>query len=345
MILSGRRVLNGCDPFIVAEIGAAHNGKLDQALQLIEQAAKVGANAVKIQALAADTITIESTASGFVIAEGPWAGRSLYELYTETAIPRGWYPALFDRARLLNIPLFASVFSHEDLRWMEEFSCPFYKIASCEIVDLDLIRAVAAIGKPVIMSTGMASRREIVDAIGVFRAGGGNRDNLAFLHCVSAYPARFDQMSMHLVLDMAREFKVPVGLSDHTLGIVAPVVATALGAAMIEKHITLDRADDGPDDGFASEPAEFQTMVTAVRRAYQCMAVRTSSGEGATRPLRRSLYVFKDMKAGERFTRDNVRSIRPGNGLPCSQLPTVLAATVARDVERGTPLSWDLVKR
>jgi N-acetylneuraminate synthase len=350
MIIGRQEIKTGNRPFIVCEIGAAHNGKLDRALTLMEMAKRAGADAVKIQAYSADTITIDCDRPEFTIQAGPWLGHRLYDLYSHAAMPREWYGAMFDRAKALDIMLFASVFSPEDIRWMDQFGCPVYKIASCELVDTDLIRAVGETRRPVIISTGMGSKDEITEAIRAYYQGGGRLSDVALLHCVTDYPTPVEHMGMRVLTQMQEDFvvtpdRIPIGLSDHTIGSEAAVVATVLGAAIIEKHMTLDRADGGLDDEFASNPDEFLRMVRAVHRAHSSLETRTSTGEQVHMPLRRSLYVVQNVKAGERFTRNNVRSIRPGKGLSVQHLPDVLNAISNRDIEAGTPMSLDFVER
>jgi N-acetylneuraminate synthase len=344
MIIGRHEVGNGKQPFIVAEIGAAHNGKLDRALQIMEQAKRCGADAVKIQAFSADTITIDSDRPEFTITKGPWLGRKLHELYTEAAMPREWYPALFDRAKELDIVLFASVFSPDDVIWMERMRCPAYKIASCELVDTDLLRAVGETRRPVIISTGMGNRDEMADALLAYHDRGGRE--AALLHCVAEYPVEMNKMGLGVIKQMQKDFPdMPIGLSDHSIGSEAALVATVYGAAIIEKHLTLSRDDGGLDDDFASTPNEFAAMVRAVRRAHSSLNSSTSTGEMDHYPLRRSLYVVQNVKAGERFTRNNLRSIRPGNGLSVKHMPAVLNAISKRDIEAGTPMSLDFVER
>lgn len=346
MFLGPTEIRNGGSPFIVAEIGAAHNGLLDRALQLMEHAARAGADAIKIQAFAAETITFPGDRPEFTIQNGPWMGQSLWDLYSTAAMPREWYGALFERAKALGIPLFASVFSPEDLSWMETFNCPFYKIASPEIVDVDLIGMVAKTGKPIIISTGMASLDEMAAAAVAVDNAGGDLENISFLHCVSDYPTPIAGAGMRVLSDMMDRMGAvtPIGFSDHTIGREAAVVATVLGAAIIEKHITLSRDENGLDDGFASEPHEFAAMVKAVRGAHASLRTESSVGEESTKALRRSIYVVKDVKAGERFTRDNLRSIRPGNGLPVKDLPSVLGRKSRFAVKAGQPMSRNLVE-
>lgn len=356
MRIDGLEIKPGLPPFVVCEIGAAHNGLLDRALTLMEMAKRAGADACKIQCFSPDTITFPGTRPEFTIQAGPWMGRNLYDLYGTTAMPREWYPALFDRARELSIPLFASVFSREDILWMERLRCPAYKIASCEIVDVDLIEAVGVTGKPIIISTGMAVAEEIEEAMAAFLRGRHDGDqpvrndhgfvDFALLHCVSAYPTPADGAGMlNLRAYIDRYPHIPVGFSDHTIGWEAAVAAAVLGATIIEKHMTLSRDDGGEDDHFASTPEEFTAMVKAVQRAHSAMKIESDTDEMAHLPLRRSLYVVKNIKAGERFTRDNLRSIRPANGLHPRHLATCLNMRARVDVPAGMPMSMDFVER
>lgn len=355
MRIDGREIKPGLPPFIVCEIGAAHNGLLDRALTLMELAKQSGADSIKFQCFSPDTITFPGKRPEFTIQSGPWMGRDLYDLYSTTAMPREWYPALFDRARELAIPLFASVFSREDIVWMERLGCPVYKVASCEITDVDLIEAVGITGKPTILSTGMAVISEVKEAVmALYRGrqisekgfGLGGYQDLAILHCVSSYPTPTDGTGMMGMMEYAHEFRgASIGFSDHTIGWETAVVATTLGASIIEKHMTLSRDDGGEDDDFASTPDEFAAMVKAVRRAHSAMKIESDTAEMAHLPLRRSLYVVKPIKAGERFTRDNLRSIRPANGLHPRHLATCLNMRARVDVPAGMPMSMDFVER
>lgn len=340
MIIAGREISASESPYIIAEIGAAHNGLLDRALTLIEHAKRAGADCAKIQCFTPDTITFDGASDEFVIRDGPWAGKHLYDLYSRTAMPREWYGALFDRAAALGIPLIASVFSREDIAWMEQWRCPAYKLASFELIDCDLIAAIAESGKPAIFSTGMADSEEMYTAWEDFTEAGGDVRQLAFLHCVSEYPTPPERANLRRVKGMSGVR----GLSDHTIGIEAAVVAVALGARIIEKHITLSRDGGGEDDHFASEPDEFAAMVAAVRRTHEMLRPPLPWLVDAHRPLRRSLYVVTDIQPGERFTRDNLRSIRPGAGLHPKHLPTVLDRVSKIAVKAGTPMSLEFVE-
>lgn len=322
-------------PEIVAEISANHNGSIERALALINAAKEAGADAVKLQAYRSDLITIDHDGPGFMVDAGPWKGRRLIDLYREAETPRDWLPQLFHFASLIGIPCFASVFAKEDVDFLEGLGCPRYKIASFEIVDTPLIRYAAATGKPLVISTGMAHFNEV--DLAVLAAG----RKLTLLHCVSAYPTDVrdaDLGRMGLLRDC---FKVPVGLSDHTLGIAVPVAATALGASMIEKHLTLSRADGGPDASFSLEPAEFKAMVAAVRDAAAACSMPERPAE-PYRGLRRSLYAVTDIAEGESVTERNVRSIRPGHGLAPRELPSLLGRKAVVPIARGTPMAWDL---
>jgi N-acetylneuraminate synthase len=341
--INGRRIAQGEPAYIVAEMSANHHQRFEEAVRLIEAAKEAGADAVKLQTYTPETLTIDCDAPCFRIGEGtPWAGRRLYDLYAEAYMPWEWQPKLQDAARSLSIDLFSTPFDETAVDFLERMDIPAYKVASFEVVDIALVRRIAATGKPIILSTGMASVTEIEAALLAARSAGARE--LALLKCTSAYPAPPSSMNLRTIEDMAERFGVPVGLSDHTEGIAAPVAAVALGASMIEKHFTLTRATPGPDSAFSLEPLEFAAMVEAVRAAEAALgAVRYGTGlqEQASAVFRRSLFVVRDMQAGDRFTPDNVRSIRPGYGLPPASLDQVLGAVAACDLGRGTPLAWE----
>lgn len=326
------------DPYIVAELSANHFGHLPRALSLIDAAAEAGASAVKIQcwsALSVDRRPLDT---------GPWAGWSLRDLYERCRTPWGWWPALADRAHERNVELFSSVFDPESLAHLERMGCPRYKIASFEVTDLPLIREVAQTGKPMIISTGMAKFTEIEDARSAALAGGCS--DLTFLRCTSSYPAPVSESHLATMIDMKHRFGCPTGLSDHTLGISAAVAATALGATMIEKHLTLDRKEGGPDAGFSAEPAEFKAMVAACREAAASLGeVRYGPADAEAQSLnfRRSLWVTEDLKAGDMLTPENLRSLRPGDGIAAKHWPEVLGRKIARAVSRETPLAWEML--
>jgi pseudaminic acid synthase len=343
--IATREVGLGRPVYIIAEISANHNQSYDQAVRIIHAAKQSGADAVKLQTYTADTITIASSRKEFRIGGGTlWDGRNLHDLYGEAWTPWEWHPRLKKVAEDLGMDLFSSAFDTTAVDFLEEMGVPAHKVASFELVDIPLIRRMARTGKPLIMSTGMASVEEIEEALQSAREAGATQ--IALLKCTSAYPAPAGEMNLRTIPEMARRFGVPVGLSDHTMGIAAPVAAVALGACIIEKHLTLSRATPGPDSAFSLEPHEFRAMVEAVRTSEQALGEAhfgVSGKEEASKAFRRSLFVVEDVKRGEMFTEANVRSIRPGHGLHTRYLGEVLGKRAMRDIDRGTPLSWDLV--
>jgi N-acetylneuraminate synthase len=344
LAIAGRAIGPGHPPFVVAELSGNHRGDLSRALALIDAAKLAGADAVKLQTYTANTMTLDDDGPCFRIEGGPWHGRRLYELYAEASTPWAWHEALFARCRELGLPAFSTPFDATAIDFLEQFDPPAYKIASFELVDLPLIERVAATGKPLILSTGMASPAEIDEAIAAAR-GGGCRE-LVLLHCVSAYPTEPRASRLHAIPELAASAGVPVGLSDHTLGTAVAVAAVALGACFVEKHMTLRRADGGPDAGFSLEPREFADLVRDCRAVWE--ATRSTNEEAcdherAHRRLRRSLFVVADVAKGEPFTPANVRSIRPADGLPPKHLSLVLDCRASRRIARGTPLAWDML--
>lgn len=337
----------GCPTYVVAELSGNHNGSYQRALELVRAAKAAGADAVKLQTYTADTMTLPSDDSLFRIPEGGlWGGRTLYDLYQEAHTPWEWQRGLMAEARALGIELFSAPFDATAVDFLEELGVRAYKIASFEIVDHALIERVARTGKPLIISTGMSTADEIAEAVDVARAAGARE--IVLLRCTSEYPAAPSSMDLATIPDMTRRFGYLVGLSDHTLSTTVPVVAVTLGACLVEKHLTLRRADGGPDAAFSLEPAELADMVAQIRFVERTLgAVRygPTPGERENMVFRRSLFVVEPVRAGDTFTERNVRSIRPGNGLSPRHYREVLGRRATRDVSRGTPLSWELVER
>jgi pseudaminic acid synthase len=343
--IEGRAIGPGKPAYVIAEMSANHNQDFGQALTLVKAAAAAGADAIKLQTYTPDTMTLNERTSFFQIGKGTiWEGRNLYDLYGEAFTPWEWQPKLKQAAQDLGLACFSTPFDFSAVDFLEQMQVPAHKIASFEIVDLPLIRCVARTGKPTIMSTGMASLAEIDDAVRAFREAGGTQ--LALLKCTSAYPSLASDMNLRTIPHLAQSFGVPAGLSDHTLGIEVPVAAVVLGACIIEKHFTLSRATPGPDSAFSLEPGEFKAMVQAVRTTEQALgrvSYELLENERASRVFRRSLFVVADMKPGEIFTAENVRSIRPGHGLAPRHLDIVLGRKAAQAISRGTPLDWKLI--
>lgn len=324
---------------IIAEISANHLGSLDRAMILVDAAAAAGADAVKVQAWDPARMVVDARAS---VVGGPWDGRNLQELYQEAHTPWIWIPQIFAHAQRCGMIGFASVFDTNALAMLQTIDCPIYKIASCEIVDLPLIRAVARTGKPMVISTGMATQQEIHDAVDAAIDVDGK--DLTLLKCTAAYPASIEDCHLQTIPDMRKRYALRIGLSDHTLGMTAAVVATALGATMIEKHLTLARAHGGPDAGFSSEPHEFAAMVTACRQARAALgAVRygPTEGEVSTLALRRSLHYAKDLPSGHIITEKDVVSARPATGLPHTRLTALLGLRLKAAVQAGQPIRWE----
>jgi pseudaminic acid synthase len=333
--------------YLVAELSANHNQDYEQAARIVQAAKEAGADAVKLQTYTADTITISSDREEFQVKGGTlWDGRTLHNLYAEACMPWDWQPRLKRLAEDLGMHCFSSAFDSTAVDFLESMNVPAHKVASCELVDIPLIQKMARTGKPLILSTGMATAEEIEEALDRARSAGATQ--IALLKCTSAYPAPADEMNLRTIPEMARRFNVPVGLSDHTMGIAAPVAAVALGACIIEKHLTLSRSQPGPDSAFSLEPDEFKEMVDAIRVAEKALGVARfgpSDKEKASREFRRSLFVVEDVAEGEPFTESNVRSIRPANGLHPRHLGDVLGKAAAQGIKRGTPLRWEFVVR
>lgn len=342
--IDGRKIGDGLRPYVIAELSGNHNGRIERAFELMAAAKAAGADAVKLQTYRAETITIDSSRPEFFIKGGLWDGRRLYELYQEAHTPWEWHQALFAKGRDLGITVFSTPFDPTAVNLLEELDVPAYKIASFELVDIPLIRLVAATGKPLIMSTGMANLDEIAVAVAAARDAGCK--DLVLLHCVSSYPAPVAQSNLRSIPDLARRFDVLTGLSDHTLGTVAATAAVTLGAVMVEKHVTIRRSEGGVDSGFSLEPAELAQLVADLGAAAEALGMPKYGPTEAERNSlihRRSLYVVADVAAGDILTVRNVRSIRPALGLPPICLDAVLGRTASRELAFGEPLLWDMV--
>ena len=343
-LTTGRCCLGfGSPVYIIAEMSANHNQDFDQAVKILKAAKESGADAVKLQTYTPDTITIDSDKEPFKIKGGTlWDGRILYDLYKEAYTPWEWQPKLKVVADKLKLDLFSTAFDKSAVDFLEkEVNVPIHKIASFEIVDIPLIEYMASTGKPLIISTGMATLEEIEEAVQAARSAGA--EQIALLKCTSAYPAPPEEMNLRTIPDMIEKFSLPVGLSDHTLGIAVPIAAVALGACIVEKHFTLSRNDPGLDNAFSLEPDDFKQMVIAVRTVEKALGkvnFEPTEKEKASRVFRRSLFVVKDIKAGEVFTEDSIRSIRPGKGLPPKYLKDILGKKASRNIEKGTPMEW-----
>ncbi|MCY9692373.1 pseudaminic acid synthase [Paenibacillus alginolyticus] len=332
-------------PFIIAEMSGNHNQSLDRALTIVEEAARAGAHALKLQTYTAETMTIDLSEREFFISdeESLWKGSSLFNLYKEAYTPWEWHKPIFDRCRELGMIGFSTPFDETAVEFLESLDVPLYKIASFENTDLPLIRKVAATGKPMIISTGMASIAELDETVRAAREAGCK--DLVLLKCTSTYPASPENTNISTIPHMRELFQCEVGLSDHTMGVGVAVAAVALGATVIEKHFTLRRADGGVDSTFSLEPAELQALVTETERAWQSLG-RISYGateiEKKSMQFRRSLYIAEDVKVGDILTKSNLRAIRPGFGMPTKYLDQFLGKKVSRDIAKGTPVSWDL---
>ena len=345
MMIAHRSIGNASAPFVIAEMSGNHNQSLDRALEIVEAAAKTGAHALKIQTYTPDTMTLDLDEREFHISDPKslWTGTSLYKLYGQAFTPWEWHEAIFQRAKELGIIAFSTPFDDTAVDFLESLDVPCYKIASFENTDLPLIRKVAATGKPMIISTGMASIAELDDTVRAARHAGCK--DLILLKCTSTYPATAGNTNILTIPHMRELFGCEVGLSDHTMGVGVSVASVALGATVIEKHFTLNRADGGVDSAFSMEPAEMSQLVIETERAWQALgqvSYGATDAEQKSVVFRRSLYVVKDLQAGDVLTRDNVRAIRPGLGLPTKYIEQVLGKVVKHAVPRGTAVGWDM---
>lgn len=340
--ISGRRIAADAPPYIIAELSANHNGRLETALKIIEEAKKAGADAIKLQTYTADTITLDCDSEEFQIHGGLWDGKTLYQLYQEAHMPWEWHRPLFEHARKHDITIFSSPFDNTAVDLLEDLNAPAYKIASFEAVDLPLIKYVASTGKPMIISTGMADAEEIQEAIDAAREGGCKE--LAILHCVSGYPAPAEDYNLRTVPDMMQRFGLVTGLSDHTLDNTTAIASVVLGASIIEKHFTLNRSSGGPDDSFSLEPTELAALCRDSKTAWAALGRvdygRKSSEQGNAK-FRRSLYFVRDLKAGEVITEDAVRSVRPGYGAAPKMLGNIIGKAIATDISAMTPVNME----
>ena len=346
IIIAGREISRNNSPYVIAELSANHNGNFETALKIIEEAAKAGADAVKLQTYRPDTITLDSDTDEFIVKGGLWDGRTLFDLYQEAHLPWEWHKPLFEHAKAVGISIFSSPFDTTAVDLLEELNAPAYKIASFEAVDLPLIRYVAATGKPMIISTGMSDQDDIQEAIDAAKEGGCKE--LAILHCVSGYPAPAANYNIRTLDDMRSRYGLVTGLSDHTLDNTTAISSVAMGASIIEKHFTLDRKGGGPDDSFSMEPRDLKNLVDSVSTAHQCLGkvdYGLKSSEVGNVKFRRSLYFVKDLKAGDVITKDSVRSVRPGYGIAPKYLNSVIGAIVKKDVEYGHAVTLDVIKK
>jgi pseudaminic acid synthase len=344
--IDGREIGNSFSPYIIAEMSANHNGDINNAYKIIDMAKSSGADCIKLQTYTPDTLTIDSELPDFQLTEGLWAGQSLYELYKGAFMPWEWHQPLFDYAKKIGITIFSSPFDNTAVDLLEDLNTPAYKIASFEAVDLPLIKYVAQTGKPMIISTGMADAQEIQEAIEAAREGGCKE--LAILHCVSGYPAPAADYNLRTLVDMRQKFDLVTGLSDHTIDNTTAITSVALGASIIEKHVTLDRNGGGPDDSFSLESEGLKELCTGAKTAWESLGkvnYGRKSSEQANVKFRRSLYFVKDIKEGEVITAEHVRSIRPGFGIAPKYYDSLMGRRVSKDVKKGIAVNWKLIKK
>ncbi len=343
--INGGKVGADFSPYIIAELSANHLRDFERAIAIMEAAKKAGADAIKLQTYTADTMTIDHDGEGFVIDGNTlWDGKKLHDLYEEAHTPWEWHEALFNKGRELGITVFSTPFDISSLEFLGKFDPPAYKIASFEMTDLPLVRKTAATGKPLIMSTGMATKEEVSESVAAARDAGCKE--LVLLHCVSGYPTPPEDSNLLTIPDLASSFDAVIGLSDHSLGVAVPTAAVALGACVIEKHFTLSRADGGPDAAFSLEPDELRELVEnslVVWKARGSANYEIKESEKSLIAFRRSLYVVKDIEAGELLSEDNIRSIRPGYGLSPKFLTDIIGKHAKKDLKRGAPLNWEVI--
>jgi len=344
VFINDRGIGHKYPPYIIAELSANHNGSLDRAIQTIEAAHLCGADAIKLQTYTADTLTIDCDASDFIVKGGLWDGYKLYDLYKWAQTPYEWHKPMFNFAKKIGITIFSTPFDETAVDLLEDLGAPAYKIASFEIVDLPLIRYVASTGKPLIMSTGMATEKEIEEAVNAARES--KCKDLILLHCVSSYPATMEQANLKQIPEISKKFKTVTGLSDHTHGITASIAATALGSCVIEKHFTLCKSDKGPDSEFSIEPEEMEKLCSEVKNAWLALGktgyVR-STEENKSKIFRRSIYFIKDLPAGSQISKDDIRRIRPGMGLAPKYFDALIGKKTKIDIKKGTATSWDII--
>lgn len=344
--IEGRTIGPNSKPYIIAELSANHNGSIDRAFETIEMAKRAGADAIKLQTYTPDTMTIDCDKPDFQVEGGLWDGYKLYDLYQWAHTPFEWHKAMFEKAREVGITVFSTPFDETAVDLLEELDAPAYKIASFELTDLPLIKRVAQTGKPMIMSTGMANYEEIAEAVSTARDNGCQE--LVVLHCISGYPSPVDQANLATIPDIAKEFDCVVGLSDHTLGTAVSVASIVMGASLIEKHVTLSREDKGPDSEFSLEPEELKALCLDTESAWKAIGkagYERKPVEEASMKFRRSIYFVKPLKAGEEITREHIRRVRPGYGLPPKYFEELIGKSVKVDVDFGDATSWENIER
>ena len=346
IFIKNREIGSGNPPYIIAEISGNHNGDIKKALELIEKAHEAGVDAVKIQTYTAETITLKHKSEDFKIKGGLWDGKYLYDLYDEAHTPWEWHEELFKKANTLGLHIFSSPFDHTAVDFLEDLNVPAYKIASFELLDLPLVEYVASKKKPMILSTGMANKKEIHDAVQTAQNAGASQ--IALLHCVSGYPTPIKETNLSTISELKNMFKVPIGLSDHTLGTVVPVAAVSLGASIIEKHFILDREDKGPDSDFSLEPQELKKLVENSKLAWSAIGeinFEIKPSEKQNLKFRRSLYAVEDIKKGEMLTNNNIRSIRPGYGMHPKLIHSVIGKLSNREIKKGTAMKLEYIEK